>query len=142
MQLSYRQMIDDHEEIGRAADRLLRAATDPHVSAASIAGELTSLAGAIEEHIATESAVVSKVNADPLPEPWTLAWQDGWSAFERLRRDWTKFLYRWSRETIHQDRDGFADDAAAILGRLRERLQLETRAFYATALQVGALELR
>lgn len=142
MRPGYRQLIEDHEAIEAAAIALLSDLKDPDVSAEALSLQLVDLARVVEDHIAVEGEVVNGVDPSRLNGPWVEAWHDGMAAFERLRRDWIAFIYRWSTSTIEGDRTGFQRDAEAILGSLRERVQLETRAFYATALQVGAVALR
>ena len=142
MRPSYRQLISDHEQIEAEANQILVSVRDKSISAFELAASLVSLAETVESHIAVETGVISTFDDSKLTGPWVEAWHDGLTAFERLRRDWIAFLYRWNGPAIKNDRQQFQISAEAILGRLRERVQLETRAFYATALQNGAIELR
>lgn len=74
--------------------------------------------------------------------PWQATWRDGAAAFERLRDDWVAYIGKWSAEEIGADRAGFATASHELLECLRRRIDQETRAFYATALQHGAIGLR
>lgn len=142
MKASYRQMIDEHESIERHARQLLADIRDDGSPAKVLGSQLDALAHAVGDHIEVENEVVSSVDDAPKTGPWVETWIEGLTAFERLRSDWTAFLDRWDAEAIGQDRRTFQSDAEAILSRLSQRLQQETRAFYATALQHGALALR
>lgn len=142
MKASYRQLIGEHEAIEEAARSLLTDLADDRLGSDELATQLEELARSIEDHIDVEDGVVAGVDAARLPGPWAAAWRDGLSDFNRLKEDWMAFLAKWDRNAVARDRHGFSQAAEAILGRIRERLQVETQAFYATALQTGAIGLR
>lgn len=142
MKASYRQLLDEHRSIEQAADTLLLRVEDEQVGAAELAVQLDELARVVEDHVEVEEGVISTLDTDRLTGPWVETWVEGVTSFERLKADWLVFLKTWDRSAIERDRRGFGLAAHAILGRLRERVQAETRAFYATALQTGAIELR
>lgn len=142
MKASYRQLLGEHEMIERAARDLLSDLGNDRADAASLSKQLDELARVVEGHIKVEDAVISDFDADRLTGPWTAAWVDGMAAFDRLKADWTIYLRVWDRAAIERDGNGFRSASETILPRLRERIQMETTAFYATALQTGAIELR
>lgn len=142
LQASYRQLISEHEHIEACATALLADISDDTLPATDIAVQMSELATAVNVHIEVEEGIVSSVDHDRLTGPWTAAWVEGEAAFQRLRSDWIAFLDRWDAPSIDHDRAGFVRAAQAILGRLRDRLSIETRAFYATALQAGSIALR
>ena len=133
------ELIADHEHIQKGADMLLAELAAPHVQCGRVAQELHELAVFVRDHIAVEDAIVSLCDQRPLPERWRKAWLDGRPTFELLRADWTDFLDAWSAEAVKHDLDGFRPVAVKVLGRLKERVKLETEAFYAVALQTGAI---
>jgi hypothetical protein len=134
--------MDEHEAIEESARSLLDDLADDRLGSDELAAQFGELARTIEAHIDVEDGVVAGVDAARLAGPWATAWRDGLSDFDRLKADWIAFLGQWDRDAIARDRHGFRHAAEAILGRIRERLQVETQAFYATALQTGAIELR
>jgi len=67
--------------------------------------------------------------------------RQGEADFARLRADWSDFLANWNEELIEADREGFRCAAEAMLPRLEERVNAETRALYATGLQMGVIAL-
>ncbi|SEN46817.1 hypothetical protein SAMN05192583_2876 [Sphingomonas gellani] len=142
MQHSYRQLISEHEQIEECANALLADVADASVPASDLAAQLGELALVVKRHIAVEDEVVGTLDPATLSQPWTDAWVEGEAAFKRLKSDWMAFLVRWDGIAIAEDRSGFVSAAQAILGRLRDRLAIETRAFYATALQTGSIALR
>lgn len=142
MKASYRQLMGEHEAIEESARSLLADLDDDRLGCAELATQLDELARTIEDHIEVEEGVVAGVDPNRLAGPWAAAWRDSLGEFDRLKADWLTFLDTWDRSAIARDRAGFRRAAEPILGRLRERLQIETQAFYATALQTGAIALR
>lgn len=142
MRVSYGQLIREHDAIDTAAAALLADLVDGRASSTELANDLQVLADTVEAHIEVEDGIVGGMDSNRLTGPWAAAWQEGQQAFEQLRSDWVVFLNRWDAASVDADRTSFADETREILGRLRERVQQETRAFYATALQTGAIELR
>lgn len=142
MKASYRQLMGEHEAIEDAACTLPVDLDDDGQNSDELAMQLDHLGITIEDHIGVEEGVVAGVDPDRLAGPWAAAWRDSLDDFNRLKADWLVFLDTWDRAAITRDRAGFRRAAEAILGRLRERLQVETQAFYATALQTGAIALR
>lgn len=142
MQASYSQLIADHDKIEASANLLLVDLEDDTLSPAELAAQVGELAFIVNEHIEVEDAILDGVDSAALAAPWTEAWREGEAAFLKLRTDWIAFLERWTASTIAADRAGFSEAATAILGRLRDRLAIETKAFYATALQTGGISLR
>lgn len=142
MHASYKQLITEHEAIEAAANGLLAEIDSARTTSAQLAQQLDNRAVAVEEHVAVEAGVVSAFEKTHLTGPWIEAWQEGLGAFECLKADWTRFLGAWDEANICDDRAGFGADAHVIFGRLKDRVQLETSAFYATALQTGAITLR
>jgi hypothetical protein len=141
MRASYRTMLIEHEAIELAAQMLLDDLNAVHVSNGELSKKLDLLRGIIDLHIVSEERVFSRLSAQDLSGPWVAAWREGANAFERLKSDWERFLQRWGELEIAVDRDGFCAEATPILGRVRERVQLETKVFYAVALQTGAISL-
>lgn len=142
MQTSYKQLITEHDAIEAAANALLAAVDKGYASSTDLAVQLHTLAIVVEDHVEREDLIIAGLDETQLSGPWIEAWREGADAFVRLKSDWTKFLKAWNAEAIQDDRIGFKADAHTILGRLRDRVQLETRAFYATALQTGAIGIR
>ncbi len=142
MKASYRQLLDEHEMIECAAGALLNDVTDSRTDPAALSAQLSALARIVEDHITVEDDVIGGFDADQLAGPWTDAWVDGVAAFDRLKADWVLYLRAWNQAAIERDVTGFRAASEAILPRLRERIQIETTAFYAAALQTGAIELR
>jgi hypothetical protein len=141
MRASYRNMLIEHEAIELAAQMLLDDLKAGHVSDTELSHKLGLLRGIIDHHLVAEERVFSQLSAEDLSGPWVAAWREGANAFERLKSDWKRFLQKWGELDIAADRDGFCADAAPILERLKERVQLETKVFYAVALQTGAISL-
>lgn len=141
MSVSYQQLIDDHERIIDTANRLLSRIADKSYDADALADTLDKLAGQVRDHIAVEDAIIASDHG-MLFGPWAATWEDGQHGVARLRQDWLTFIDTWNHGTIAENRRGFADAAGHLLGRLRERVQMETQAFYATALQTGVISLR
>jgi len=142
MHASYKQLITEHEAIEAAANGLLADIANAKTTSAQLAQQLDNLAVAVQEHVAVEVRIVSAFDKTHLAGPWIEAWQEGLGASECLKADWTRFLGAWDEADICDNRAGFDADAHAILGRLKNRVQLKTSAFYATALQTGAITLR
>jgi len=142
MQTSYKQLVTEHDAIEAAANALLAAVNKGFASSTDLAVQLNTLAVLVKDHVEREDMIIAGLDETQLSGPWIEAWREGADAFARLKSDWTRFLKTWNAEAIQDDRIGFTADAHAILDRLRDRVQLETRAFYATALQTGAIGLR
>lgn len=94
MKASYRQLLDEHETIERAAGDLLADLANAEVDAAKLAAHLDELARVVEDHVEVEDGVVATVDADRLAGPWTAAWVDGVAAFDRLKRSPTHWPRR------------------------------------------------
>lgn len=142
MKASYRQLLDEHEAIERSACDLLADLDDTRSSAATLSSQLDDLARLVEDHIEVEDDIVGDFDAAALTGPWIATWVDGMAAFDRLKADWSVYLGTWDRAAIERNGLEFRTASQAILPRLRERIQKETTAFYATALQTGAIDLR
>lgn len=130
MKASYRTMLIEHEAIELAAQMLLDDLKAGRVSNTELSNKLGLLRGIIDHHLVAEERVFSQLSAKDLSGPWVAAWREGANAFERLKSDWERFLQKWGKSDIAADRDGFCAEAAPILGRVRERVQLETKVFY------------
>ncbi|WP_242122098.1 hypothetical protein [Sphingomonas lacusdianchii] len=141
MDISYHRLIEDHEKIVDAAGHLPSCIADKSYEAEELAAKLDMLAGQVRDHLAVEDAIMVRDHGKMM-RPWAETCQDGPNGVARLRKDWLAFLDAWNRRTISENRRGFAEAADHLLGRLRERIQTETWAFYATGLQSGAISLR
>lgn len=141
MDTSYQRLIEEHEKIVDTAGHLLSCIADKSYEADELADKLDTLAGQVRDHLAVEDEIIAHDHG-MMMGPWAETWQDGQNGVARLRKDWLAFLGVWDRRTIAENRRGFAEAADHLLGRLRERIQTETQAFYATALQRGAISLR
>lgn len=139
---SYRQLLDDHEKIERYARDLLGNLSGGTGSLETLALKLNDLASIVEEHIKVEDRIVRDLDSSQLGEHWLSTWVDGRAAFDQLKADWTVYLQIWDSIAIGQDQFGFKLASEIILPRLRERVQQETTALYAIALQTGAISLR
>ncbi|RZL23788.1 MAG: hypothetical protein EOP64_07700 [Sphingomonas sp.] len=142
MQTSFKQLITEHDAIEAVANALLAAVEKGDAGSVDLAVQLNTLAVLVKDHVEREDMIIADFNEAQLSGPWIEAWREGADAFAQLKAEWTRFLKTWNAEAIYNDRIGFTTDAHSILGRLRDRVQLETRTFYATALQTGAIGLR
>ena len=141
MKLTYGRLIDDHERIQRLADNLLTELRCPAPSTSEVAHQLSALQFLVREHLEAESALLAECVELRLARSWADLMRDGETGFLTLKADWTRFLSDWNEELIAADIEGFRQDAEDVLSRLSERVAAETRALYATGLQMGAIKL-
>ena len=139
--MQYQDLIADHDRIDLAAEALLTAVRMPGADPAELSYRLFSLAALVSEHLSIEAAVLDDVRSRALGAHWQATLESGLPALEVLREDWECFLREWNAEGIALDFEQFQAEAELILPRLRERVQRETQALYATALQTGVLAL-
>lgn len=142
MKVSYRQLLGEHDEIECAADAILTNLEGGRASPAELSAEVDELACLVEDHVELEVAVIDAVDQAALSPPWRTAWDESLATFDQLVADWMSFLATWTLAAIEHDMQGFRAAAEGILPRLRERIQLETKVFYATALQTSAIDYR
>jgi len=142
MKLNYGRLIDDHARIQDIADRLLSEVRRPNSTATDLAHQLNALQFVVDEHLEVEHVIVGACSELRMAKSWQELMRQGEADFARLRADWGSFLSEWNEELIEADREGFRSAAEAILPRLHERVDAETRALYATGLQMGVITLR
>ena len=142
MKVSYRQLLDEHDEIECAADAIMADLEGGQATPATLSEQMDELARLVEDHVELEAAVIETVDRTSLSSPWATAWEESLSGFDQLVADWMTFLATWTRIAIERDMRGFRAAAEGILPRLRERIQLEAKVFYSTALQTGAIDFR
>ena len=140
MPLQYTDLIVDHDEIAAGCAKLVVVAEDGTLSAASIAEELHNLALIVRDHIAVEAPLIDLLDNAALSGPWLESWLRGRPAYIELKQDWQDFLSEWDGEAIEADRVTFLSQVRAIAARLDERVTLESRIFYALALQKGGVQ--
>ena len=136
--LSYQQLVDDHDRIEAIADTILEMTQAPKPDAAAIATRLAELAIVVADHLGQE---------DGLLYPRLVTSGDGkqqriGEQFELLKRDWLEYLREWPVETITADTPAFAAETAEILLRLKTRVRLESDLLYSSALRNGKISLR
>ena len=139
--MRYQDLVADHDRIDLAAEALLTAVRMPGADPAELSYRLFSLAALVSEHLSIEAAVLDDVRSRALGAHWQATLESGLPALEVFREDWECFLREWNAEGIALDFEQFQAEAELILPRLRERVQRETQALYATALQTGVLAL-
>lgn len=100
------------------------------------------LSSLVSEHLSIEATILEDLRSKALASPWQQAFEDCLPALEILKADWRTFLGEWNGEAIVADLAQFRAEAETILPRLRERVQRETEALYATALQSDVIALR
>lgn len=142
MKVSYRQLLEEHDEIECAADAIMDELERGQARPVALTEQLDELARLVEDHVELEAAVIETVDLASLSPPWATAWKESLVAFDQLVADWMTFLATWTRAAIERDVRGFHSAAEGILPRLRERIQLEAKVFYSTALQTGAIDFR
>lgn len=139
---TYQDLIADHERIEQAAGHVLLALREEDVDHDNISYRLLGLSSLVSEHLSIEATMLEDLRGKALASPWQRALEDGLPALELLKADWSAFLGEWNGEAIVADLAQFRAEAETILPRLRERVQRETEALYATALQSGVIALR
>ena len=140
MKLQYIDLIDDHEEIAVGCAKLVAVVDDDGSTSVSIAEQLNDLALLVGDHVVVEAPLIKLLDNAALAGPWLEAWQRGRPAYLELKRDWQEFLGEWNQESIEIDRLTFRSHAHAMASRLDERITLESRIFYALALQKGGVQ--
>ena len=140
--MSYERLIREHDEIDAAARRLEVAAQAETPDTAAVAGLLSELACAVDEHLRHEDrAVYSQLIANPDTSA-RAAPVDFEGMFEALRCDWQNYLSDWDADCLAADWPNFQAETAAIMARLRDRVREETDLIYPLALQRGMIALR
>lgn len=135
------QLKIEHDMIDRqAADLLDMAAGSPSVHDAASA-RLARLATLVASHLKKENALVyatvAKVRGRSAAQVWAII-----TEYDALKADWEAYLAEWSALQVANAWAEFQHDTAAILTRLRARVQEETQWLYPLALEHGVLRMR
>lgn len=139
MRVSYKQLVDEHDEIADMADRLLGDMS--HTPADALASRLTDFARLVKAHIQHECSALAQVEPTRLNARWDAAWGEGMPRFRKLQADWVMYLCTWDERTIAARRDDFVHATGSMLARLRERMAAENEALYSIALQTSAIAM-
>ena len=142
MSVSYGRLVEDHERIEVIANAVLSEARALNPSPTNISDKLSALRFTVGEHLELERTIIDACSELRLAKSWAELMQTGQDDFQALCSDWQIFLSDWSPELVAADLDGFRFAAEDVLARLRQRVQAETRALYATGLQVGVITLK
>ena len=136
--LSYRQLVSDHDHIERVADEILVLARAPEPDAGAIGTRLGELAIIVADHIAQEDVLIyPRLVREGHAGPPQIADQ-----LETLKQDWMEYLREWPEMSIAADIDTFRAETADILVRLKARVRLESDLLYSSALRDGKISLR
>ena len=131
--MSYDRLVREHEAIDALAEALVTA-TRGRVDGAAAAGQLERLAVLIRDHMAVEeltlAATLDAASRDRHHAAAAAAMRD----VERLRDDWTLYLYRWTPAAIAAEWRRFGIETAAMMERVRDRVANETGILYSLAL--------
>jgi hemerythrin superfamily protein len=136
--LSYQQLVDDHDKIEAIADTILDMTRATPPDPVAIATRLTELAIVVADHLGQEDALLYPrlVRADDGKE------RRIGEQFDLLKVDWMEYLREWPLEAITADNATFAAETAEILVRLKSRVRLESDLLYSSALRNGRISLR
>ena len=140
-ELTYEQLIREHDEIEDAAERLLAMVSAHRLDDAAIIEALATLTRQVADHLAHEEQIRIPVMADlriRLPYEADRLEED----LVRLVDDWAAFLDRWADGRFARDRLGFVADVTAMMPRLRARVRTESEILYAPALRDSLIRLR
>lgn len=140
--MSYKQLIDDHDEIDRLTRELDVVANAAHPDPASASEVLLSLATAVREHLAHEDRTIYSRLTNGKRRPPGTPEIDFEAAFQELSDDWQTYLSDWNLDLLACDWPSFVAETAAMMARLRIRVRDETNLIYPLAMQQGLIGLR
>ena len=117
--LSYRQLLSDHDQIECVADEILVLAQAATPDVKAIGTRLSELAIIVADHIAQEDVLLyPQLVRDGHPGPPEIADQ-----LETLKLDWMEYLREWPEVSIAADIDTFRAETAEVLVRLKARVR-------------------
>ena len=137
--LTYHQLISDHDRIESIADTILAMAAEPTPDTHAIATRLSELAIVVADHIGQEDALLYTRLAREGGDRESASIAD---ELELLKRDWLEYLREWPEDSIAADMPTFSQETADVLKRLKSRVRRESDLLYAGALQQGRIRLR
>lgn len=123
------ELLRDHAVIESLAKRLATL-IDGDAGATELSLTLGHLVRVVADHLAVEDSIIYSLAMQA--QPGTSA-QDVESArddFECLKAGWGEFLNTWTPEQVAANREGFVSAARAMLPRLRQRVDLETKLLF------------
>ena len=137
-QLSYRQLVSDHDHIERVADEILALTNLPKPDPKVIGTRLSELAIIVADHIAQEGVLLyPRLVGEGHAGPPRIADQ-----LEALKQDWMEYLREWPEVSIAADLGTFREETVEILVRLKARVRMESDLLYSSALRDGKISLR
>ncbi len=136
------QLIDDHEALSGATKNLIALVSQEQSCATTAHDQLSAFRDLLHTHLQAEADFIyaDELRKDPsrLDNEVTAFEQE----FSDLKRDWGRYLVKWSKDNIAADRSKFSDETVRMMGRLLERIEAENAVLYPLALQHGRIRLR
>ncbi|MBB6123503.1 hypothetical protein [Sphingobium subterraneum] len=138
---SLMNLINDHEALHKMAHDIL-ALTCGKPDPAAGYEMLTTFGKRLEAHFLDDADFLYDDPTCTRPTSLDDAVRKVESAFAELKTRWRTYRTQWSADNIAQDWEGFAQDSAAIMHRILDRIAQENAVLYPLALQHSRIRLR
>nr|WP_299911779.1 hemerythrin domain-containing protein [Sphingomonas bacterium] len=139
--MTFEQLMREHDEIDAHTRRLEECCAVQAPAIAEVVAARGALRIALEEHLAHEDEALfgRLMTANRASAEAVHAFA---AEFGQLRADWGAYLSDWSAAWLADDWDGFRQETAALMSRMRDRTRQETELLYPLALRTAAIGLR